>query len=266
MKEKIKHKIQHNRDRAIAVFKWVLFSFITGLILGAVGAVFAKAIVYVTELRKSHMQLLLLLPIGAAVIAALYKLLHEEGDRGTDSIIATIHGDEEVPLKLAPLIFVSTIFSHLCGASVGREGAALQMGGSIGNGIGRLFKFEQNDKNTMIMCGMSAVFSAMFGTPIAAAVFSMEVVSVGIMHYAALVPCVISAFVARRVAELFGLNSPFYDIEYIPAFNLKNALIIIGVAVACGLVSLCFCMVLHKGGRLVRRYIENRYIRGVAGG
>lgn len=266
MKEKIWHKINHNRDRLIRVVKWIVFSFVTGIILGTVGAAFARCIKAVTQLRLTYPWLLALLPVGACAIAFIYHLMKNETDGGTDSVIATIHGDAEVPLRTAPLIFVSTVFSHLCGASVGREGAALQMGGSIGNAVGRLFKFEQNDKNTMIMCGMSAVFSAMFGTPMAAAIFSLEVVSVGIMHYAALVPCVISAFVARRMAQLLGIEAPFYEIEFIPKFELKSALIIVFVAIVCGVVSLGFCMLLHKGGNLVRNYVKNVYLRGFLGG
>ena len=266
MKEKLEKKIRHNLERFIRVVKWIVYSFITGIILGVTGAAFARCITEVTVIRKAHPWLLALLPVGAVGIVFLYHLLKNEEDGGTNSVIATIHGEAEVPLRTAPLIFVSTVFSHLCGASVGREGAALQMGGSIGNAVGRLFRFEQNDKNTMIMCGMSAVFSAMFGTPMAAAIFSMEVVSVGIMHYAALVPCVISAFVARRMADLLGVKTPFYEIEFIPDFTLKNALIVVAVAIVCGLVSIVFCMLLHRGGRLVRTKIENPYLRALIGG
>lgn len=106
---------------------------------------------------------------------------------GTNLVLSAIHSDEDLPLRMAPLIFISTLITHLFGGSAGREGAALQLGGSIGNGLGKLFRFDEKDKHIMIMCGMSAAFSALFGTPMAAAVFSMEVVSVGVMYYAALV-------------------------------------------------------------------------------
>lgn len=108
---------------------------------------------------------------------------------------------------MAPLIFISTVITHLFGGSAGREGAALQIGGSIGGALGRLFRFNEKDKHIMIMCGMSAAFTALFGTPMAAAVFSIEVVSVGIMHYSALVPCVISALVAKGTASYFGIEA-----------------------------------------------------------
>lgn len=113
---------------------------------------------------------------------------------------------------MAPLIFISTLITHLFGGSAGREGAALQLGGSIGNGIGKLFHFDDKDKHIMIMCGMSACFSALFGTPMAAAIFSMEVVSVGIMYYAALVPCVISSLVAHGIAVSFGISQELFSL------------------------------------------------------
>ena len=260
--KKVTHKLKHNFERFTRVARWIVFSFVTGLLLGVIGAAFARAIEFVTAIRLSEPRLLLLLPVGAVMIVFLYHVFRDDSDGGTDSVLAAIHTDSGIPLRMAPLIFISTTFSHLCGASVGREGAALQMGGSIGNSLGKLFHFEQNDKNTMIMCGMSGVFSAMFGTPIAAAIFSLEVVSVGIMHYAALVPCVISSFVARRVALYLGVGAPFFAIEAIPAFELKSALFTVLLAVLCGLLSILFCMLLHKGGRLARKKIENPYIRG----
>lgn len=106
-------------------------------------------------------------------------------------VLSTIHAETELPFKMAPLIFISTTLTHLFGGSAGREGAALQLGGSIGNQLGRWFRFDEKDRRIVVMCGMSAAFSAIFGTPIAAVVFAMEVVSVGVMYYAALVPCVL---------------------------------------------------------------------------
>ena len=138
-------------------------------------------------------------------IVGMYHLLHDEKDSGTNLVLSAIHSGEEIPLRMAPLIFLSTLITHIGGGSAGREGAALQLGGSIGNSLGRLFLFDEKDQHIMIMCGMSAAFSALFGTPMAAAIFPMEIVSVGIMHYAALVPCVISSFIAHGIA---GISVP----------------------------------------------------------
>ncbi len=101
----------------------------------------------------------------------------------------TIRSKDDVPLKSAPLIFISTALTHLTGGSAGREGAVIQLGGSIGNQLGRMLPLDEEDRHVMVMCGMSAAFAALFGTPMAAAVFALEVVSVGVMYYTALVPC-----------------------------------------------------------------------------
>ena len=175
----------------------------------------------------------------------LYHLLHDEKDTGTNLVLSAIHSGDEIPLRMAPLIFISTLITHLFGGSAGREGAALQLGGSIGNSLGRLFRFDEKDKHIMIMCGMSAAFSALFGTPMAAAIFPLEVVSVGIMHYSALVPCVISALVAHGLALHFQIAPPSFAILDIPEFGISSAVTVTILAVLCALVSILFCISLH---------------------
>ena len=184
MKEIIRHKIKHNLKRVETSIKWVLFAIISGVVAGGAGTLFYFGMTLVTLIRIKHPWLIFLLPFGGLVIVGCYRLLHDEHDTGTNLVISAIHSDDNLPLKMAPLIFISTLITHLFGGSAGREGAALQLGGSIGNGIGKLFHFDDKDKHIMIMCGMSACFSALFGKPMAAAIFSMDVVSVGIMYYA----------------------------------------------------------------------------------
>jgi H+/Cl- antiporter ClcA len=167
---------------------------------------------------------------------------------------------------MAPLIFISTLITHLLGGSAGREGAALQLGGSLGNGLGKLFRFDEDDKRVMIMCGMSASFSALFGTPMAAAIFSMEVVSVGIMHYSALVPCVVASFVAHGIATYFGASAEAFAISDMPVFGVSSSVIITILAVLCAFVSILFCVVLHKADHLYKKFLTNPYIRVFVGG
>ena len=250
----------------ITTFKWICFSFVVGLVLGVIGALFYHGIRLATSYRLSHSWVLFLLPVGAVLIRFMYHLAKYDNDGGTNLVLSAIHSDDNIPKRMAGLIFVSTIFSHFVGASVGREGAALQLGGSIGNTIGKLFRFNDTEKKTMIMVGMSAVFSALFGTPMAAAIFSMEVVSVGIMHYAALVPCVIASFVARGVASYFGAPNASYFIDEIPSFGLATGLETALLAMLCGLVSILFCVVLHQTDSLSKRLVKNPYFRGFLGG
>lgn len=165
MKELIRHKLQHDFKRIKTSAKWVLFSIVSGLLVGGVGTLFYFGMYVVTLTRTKNPWLIFLLPVSGILIVGCYRLLHDEKDTGTNLVLSAIHSDEDLPLRMAPLIFISTLITHLFGGSAGREGAALQLGGSIGNGLGKLFRFDEKDKHIMIMCGMSAAFSALFGTP-----------------------------------------------------------------------------------------------------
>lgn len=266
MNEIIKHKILHNLHRLVVSAKWVVFSLLVGVIVGLCGTAFYYGMSFVTLLRQQNQWLIFLLPVGGLLIVGLYHLFRDEKDTGTNLVISAIHSGDELPFRMAPLIFISTLITHLCGGSAGREGAALQMGGSIGNSLGHLFRFDDKDKHVMIMCGMSAAFSALFGTPMAAAIFSMEMVSVGVMYYIALVPCVISSLVAHGIAVYFGVSNELFPIRNIPHFGILNAVKISGLAVLCALVSILFCVVLHQAEHLYKKFFANPYIRAVVGG
>ena len=261
-------KSEHNVRRFNSTLRWLLVSVLIGIVVGLISGSFGYLLQAVTAFRLSHAYLLFGLPFGAMVIVAMYHLILHEKDPGTNLVISAIHSDDRIPLRMAPLIYISTILTHLVGGSAGREGAALQLGGSIGNAFGEYLGFrEKEDRNIMIMCGMSAAFSALFGTPIAAAVFSMEVVSVGIMHYAALLPCAISSLIARAIAlYVFGIASPSYEILELPAFDLNTGLIISGFSILCGLLSIFFCVSLHKTSALYQKLFANPYLRAFVGG
>lgn len=261
------HKvIKHNLRRAQSSVKWVIFSIITGGIVGLLGTVFHLCLSFVTTLRAQNQWVVLLLPIGGLAIVAMYIMLHNDKDAGTNLVISAIHYNDELPLRTAPLIFLSTLITHLFGGSAGREGAALQMGGSIGNALGRFFHFDDKDKHVMIMCGMSAAFSALFGTPLAAAILPMEIVSVGVMYYNALLPCVISSLVAHSVAINFGVSAEHFILGKLPGFTVISAVKISALAILCAFVSIFFCVLLHKSEELFKHFIENKYLRIFTGG
>ena len=266
MNDVIRHKIKHNAHRALVSLKWIIFAIIVGAIVGLCGTAFYFALSLVTVLRTQNTWLIFLLPLGGLGIVAMYRFLHNEKDTGTNLVISAIHSDDELPLRMAPLIFVSTLITHLFGGSAGREGAALQMGGSIGNALGKLFHFDDKDKHVMIMCGMSAAFSALFGTPMAAAILPMEMVSVGVMYYIALVPCVISSLVAHGIAYSFGVSNEMFIIRSVPKFGIMTSIEISVLAILCALVSILFCVLLHKSEDLYKRFFTNPYIRVIAGG
>lgn len=265
-KKWVKHKLKHNLNRVWFTARWVFFSVVTGALLGVLGGAFYNSIAFVTKYRLTHSTVLLALPIGAVIILWLYKVCGDEGDKGTNLVLSAIHSDASIPLRMAPLIFISTVFSHLVGASVGREGAALQLGGSIGENIGKLFHISEKGKSTMIMVGMAASFSALFGTPMAAAVFALEVVIVGQINYNAFLPAVLASFTARSVAYMLHAPSQHYAIGAIPHFDIQPALLVALLAVLCGFVSMLFCLCLHKGEALGKKYFKNPYVRAVVCG
>ena len=266
MNEVVKHKIKHNLERAKTSVKWVIFAILVGSVVGLCGTAFYFGLSFVTVVREQNFWLIFLLPVGGLAIVGLYHLLHDEKDTGTNLVISAIHSGDKLPFVMAPLIFLSTLITHLLGGSAGREGAALQMGGSLGSAIGKIFRFDEKDKHVMIMCGMSAAFSALFGTPMAAAIFSMEMISVGVMHYSALVPCVISSLIANGVASKFDVKNEFFLIDEIPKFNIITAIQISILAALCALLSIVFCILLHKTQDLYKKVFKNQYLRVFAGG
>lgn len=264
--KELEHYVRHFAKRFLIFLKWLAFSILSGILVGSVGSVFHYCILYATKIREEYPWVIFLLPAAGLFIVGAYHMMHDEKDTGTNLVLSAIHSGEHIPLRMAPLIFISTVMTHLFGGSAGREGAALQLGGSIGNSLGRLLKFDEKDQHIMIMCGMSAAFSALFGTPLAAAVFSMEVVSVGIMHYAALVPCVVSSLVAQGIAERCHIEPEQFLLHSVPEFTVSSGVTIAVLAILCAIVSALFCIALHMGEALYKKYFPNPYLRIFAGG
>jgi len=249
--------------RAVLLLRWVVLAGLTGIVVGIVGGLFGVGITKVTAFRGSHPWMLYLLPLAGLAIVALYRLDPYKG--GTNRVLEGVQSDTYVPLRMAPLIVVSTVLTHAFGGSAGREGAALQLGGSIGGTIGKWLKLDEYDRKIMIMCGMSAGFSALFGTPLTATVFAMEVISVGIMQYAALVPCSLAALVAEETARLVGASGEHFKLVNVPEFDLRSAVMVIILAVLCAAISILFCTTLHYTENLYQKWIPNEWVRIVAG-
>ena len=245
--------------------KWSALALVIGSVAGAAGTIFSMGVSWATGFRLSHPSMLFFLPVSGLLIVWMYHSFHEEGNRGTNMVIDAISSNERVTPATGPLIFFSTILTHLGGGSSGREGAALQLGGSIGNSFGEWFKLDERDKKIAIMCGMSAVFSALFGTPVAAAIFSLEVVSIGVLYYAALVPCVFSSFLAVGIARAAGLEGEHFPVEMIPALDLKAMGLLVLLGILCAAVSILFCVLLHTAEHAYRKYFPDARVRILAG-
>lgn len=248
------------------LIKWLFLAALAGVGIGGVGTLFAHGVIKATTFRQENPMILFFLPFAGLVIVGSYYLLHDEKDKGTNMVLSAIHAGEGVPFRMAPLIFMATVITHLFGGSAGREGAALQLGGSIGDQMGKWFHLDKEDEHVMIMCGMSAAFSALFGTPAAAAIFAMEVVSVGVMYYAALVPCVFASLIASAIATYFGIYPEYFQIMEVPELTIINGARMMVLALVCAVVSALFCMFMHRVGNLFKEYIKNPYLRIFAGG
>ena len=249
---------------ADAMLKWLVIGGLVGGVGGVVGALFHLGVSYTTEVRLAHPWVLYLLPAGGLVIAGLNKFCKLEG-RGTNAVIESVHFGKEVPVLLVPLIFVSTVITHLCGGSAGREGAALQIGGGIGYRTGRLLHLGEKDLPLATLCGMSGVFSALFGTPLTATVFALEVISVGVLYYAGLVPCITAAMVGYLVSLWMGVPPTRFTVV-MPALDGWTLLLVVVLAILCALVSILFCRGLHVTEHLAERLMKNSCLRAAAGG
>lgn len=245
--------------------KWTIISMGIGVTVGAVGSIFGHGVILATKMWQENHWTVYLMPIVGLLIVWLYQVSHEEKNRGTNLVLESVSAHQEIPIITAPLIFVSSILSHMVSASAGREGAALQLGGALGNLAGKVIRLDEKDRKIAIMCGMSACFSALFGTPLAAGFFSMEVVSIGIMYYAALVPCLFSSFIGAAIAGRLGLTAEHYDIGLVPVFDFQGAALTVFLGMLCAVVGILLCQSMHKGESLYRKYFPSPYRRIVAG-
>lgn len=244
--------------------KWMVYSLIMGVICGIAGTLFHHTVDYVTEMRTIYH--VLFLPFAGLIIVFLYHICGMDHDRGTNTVLEAVQTRSHVPARMAPLIFIATCISHAFGGSVGREGAALQIGASIGNMLGGISHLEDTDKRIITMCGMSALFSALFGTPVAAAIFSMEVASVGVIYYGAMIPSMIAAIISYHVADFFGVTPVHFLLEATPDSSLLTTFQTVVAAILFSLVGILFCIIMQQITKLYRKYLKNPYIRVFVGG
>lgn len=245
--------------------KWSACALVIGLACGAAGAAFHHAVELAGEGFQHFSWMLYLLPILGLAIVFLYRAAGVTKDRGTNLVLARLRDGEPASFKAAPLIFVATALTHLGGGSSGREGAALQIGAGIASLVSRVFKFHGKDARVVTMCGMAGLFSAVFGTPVTAAVFSLEVCAVGSVNYTALYPCLLSSLAAWEVSHLLGGHAVRFTLASLPAIGVGSVAQVVVLTILCALCSILFLTVLHEIEHLMQR-VENPYIRVVTGG
>ena len=262
--ERLKKFMTHMGAYPAALVKWMTVGGLIGGIGGVIGSLFHIGVNYATQARGEHPWILYLLPVLGLLIAGLYRLTKVEG-KDTNAVIESVHFGKNVPVLLVPVIFISTVLTHLGGGSAGREGAALQIGGGIGHATGRMLHLGQKELPLATLCGMSAVFSALFGTPLTAAVFAMEVISVGVFYYAGLLPCLTAALVGYLVSLLMGVPPTRFTVAD-PGMDAWTMLLVAVLAVGCALVSILFCRGMQETGRLAARLLPNPFLRVFVGG
>lgn len=251
------------KTNIFAVCKWLFLASITGILCGLVGSCFDIMVEKVTHIRGSNPIFLCALPFAGLLIVWIYKKFDTE-NKGTNAVIDQVKKGEGLPLLLLPSIFIGTVLTHLCGGSAGREGAALQMGGTIGYHAGKWFHLDDKDMRTLTLTGMASFFSALFGTPVAATIFSIMVVSVGVFYHANLLPCLIGSLVSLGVSLLFGIEPTRFTVT-IPNLEWILLIKVALLACACALVAVIFIRILHCTEKLFKK-IENSYIRVFVGG
>ena len=259
-------RVWHYAGRFVA---WLVVAGLIGGLCGLAGGGFAMAVEWATHFRGENSWLVYLLPVGGLLIVCLYRVMKLPLSIGTDRILETVRSQERVPVLMAPAIFASTVLTHLLGGSAGREGAALQLGGSIGAAVGRIGCRENRSDVRRIceLCGMAALFSALFGTPITAAVFVLEIIEVGRFNTRGLMPCMAAAVTASVVAKLIGAPAEAFPLAAgLATVNGVTALQTAGLGVVFAVMAIVFCTVMHTAGHTARKLIPNDFLRIVIGG
>lgn len=261
-----REKVRYAGKYILAAIKWAAVSLLIGVVCGLLGTAFHWGIDWATRYRSEHMAVIWLLPLAGVATLLLYRLCRVSFDAGTNLIITSVVTGEHIPVLLAPLITAGTLLSHLFGASVGREGAALQLGGTIGHNLGELMRFDEDDVRVLAMSGMAACFSAMFGTPVSAAVFVLEVICVGTFQYAAFLPCIIASCTAGWLGRLLGSKPMAFDLPHIPEASWESVLKTALLAALTAALSIVLCIALHKSAEFWARLIKDPYLRIFLGG
>ena len=259
-------KMHHPEDYVKTFVKWGLLGALMGAIGGLLGAGFHHALHFVTHVRSEHMWLIFLLPLGGLVTVAIYRMPGVRGNKGTNEIIDAALDGHPVSPMVAPAIFLATATTHLLGGSAGREGAALQLGGSTASMLARLFRLKETERKVMVMAGMSAVFAGLFGTPLTATLFCMEFESVGTLFTPALLPCFLAAFIASRVSASFGVHAEGLMLTESFTLTLGNCWQYLVLAVLISLLGIAMCAFFHQAEHFAAHHVKNPYLRIAMGG
>ena len=246
--------------------KWFIYIIPVSIVVGSLVALFLWLLDLATTLRWNNPWLLYFLPVVGVVIVALYKFKGKNADAGNNLIMDEIHKHGGgIPFRMAPFVLITTVFTHLFGGSAGREGTAVQIGGSVANYFGKKMRLRNEDMRILLMTGIAAGFGAVFGTPLAGTVFALEVLVIGRIKYDALLPCFLAAVLADIVCTMYGIHHTHYQIDFHEQaslgflnfkLNYKILLWVIVSGVLFGLISNLFSELSHSIKSLAHKYIK----------
>lgn len=249
------------------LLQWLLLATVIAVLVGSASALFLFSLDWATAMRATHHWLIALLPLAGFAVGWLYLQFGRSVEAGNNLILEEVHSPANtVPLRMAPLVYIGTVVSHLFGASVGREGTAVQMGASIADQFTSLLKLDNDARRMVLMAGVSAGFSSVFGTPLAGAIFGLEVMAMGRMHYTAIFPCLLAAVVADRVGLLWGVHHTHYAMSVIPPLSIWTLGAVIVAGCCFGLAARVFADATHLIGGVMKKYVAYAPLRPFIGG
>lgn len=253
-------------QKIYSVIKWMSIGVLIGVMGGLLGGAFHMSVDAVTEIREHHPYILYFLPVGGVLIAFVYRRFRDKGNIDTKRVFQAVKENKDIPIVMIPLIFIGTVITHMFGGSAGREGAALQLGGSMGYNLAKKLNRDESSTKQMVTAGMSSVFTALFGVPFAATVFSLEVTRKDKFDYTGLFIGFLSSVVAFFVSQMLHVepvrfNMPAIE-EYQITLFLKTALL----AVLCAGVCILFALALQKTESFMKKFLSNCYVRAAMGG